>query len=322
MKKILLLSMFLFLFSLNANAAIVLDYADNQSEEYPTVLAAQKFAQIVKQRTNGRVTVNIQPGAKLANEEIVLKQLEFGVIDVSRISIPYYANTFDEFKVLQMPYIFDSAEHMHKVLDGSIGERFLKLTEKEDAIALAWFDAGARNFYTVNKPIRKLEDFQRMKLRVQPSEVSADMAELLGANPIPLAYGDVYGALRSGEIEGAENNFSAYISVKHIDSAKYVTLTEHMRQPEMIVISKKALEELTPADQKVVREAAKEAARYEREIWAKFEEDSRKEAIRKGAIFIKLDPAELARIKSTLRKLEDFYGEKQKRVIEEIRAAK
>lgn len=312
MKKFILLSAFLFLFNLTANAAVVLDYADNQSEEYPTVAAAEKFAQLVKQKTNGRVVVNIQPGAKLANEEIVLKQLEFGTIDMSRISTPYFANTFDEFKVLQLPYLFDSTEHMHKVLDGNIGQRFLNLTENENVIALCWFDAGARNFYTVNKPIRKLEDFQLMKLYVQPSEVSVAMANILGATPIPLAYGEVYGALMSGEIEGAENNFSSYISVKHIDAAKYLTLTEHMRQPELVVISKAALKELTPADQKAVREAAKEAAKYERIVWAQFEAEARKEAIKKGTKIISLDSKELEKIKVALRKLENSYGEKQK----------
>jgi len=321
MKKLLLIFMLCFV-TATANAAIVLDYADNQSEEYPTIAAAEKFAQLVKAKTNGRVTVNIQPGAKLANEEIVLKQLEFGTIDMSRISTPYFANTFDEFKVLQMPYLFDSDAHMHKVLDGAIGERFLKLTENENVIALCWFDAGARNFYTVNKPITKLEDFKLMKLRVQPSEVSVAMANLLGATPVPLAYGEVYGALMSGEIDGAENNFSSYISVRHIDAAKNVTLTEHMRQPELVVISKAALKELTSADQKAVREAAREAAKYERQIWAQFEADARKEAVKKGAKIIKLDPKELQRIKATLRTLEKSYGPKEQAVIEEIRNAK
>ena len=322
MKKFFLMfTMFLFV-AATANAAIVLDYADNQSEEYPTIAAAQKFAQLVKAKTNGRVTVNIQPGAKLANEEIVLKQLEFGTIDMSRISIPYYANTFDEFKVLQMPYIFDSAAHMHKVLDGAIGDGFLKLTEKENVIALCWFDAGARNFYTTNKPIKTLEDFKLLKLRVQPSEVSVAMANALGATPVPLAYGEVYGALISGEIDGAENNFSSYISVRHNDAAKYLTLTEHMRQPELVVISKSALKELTPADQKAVREAAKEAAKYEREIWAAYEADAKKEAIRKGTKIITLAPAERAKIKAAMQKLEASYSKEYKAIIDKIRNTK
>lgn len=322
MKKFLVMfSMFLFIFS-TANAAIVLNYADNQSEEYPTITAAQKFAQLVKAKTNGRVTVNIQPGAKLANEEIVLKQLEFGTIDMSRISVPYFANTFDEFKVLQMPYIFDSDAHMHKVLDGAIGNRFLKLTENENVIALCWFDAGARNFYTINKPIKSLEDFKLLKLRVQPSEVSVAVANILGTTPVPLAYGEVYGALLTGEIDGAENNFSSYMSMRHNDVAKYLTLTEHMRQPELVVISKSALKELTPADQKAVREAAKEAAKYERIVWAEFEKQAREEAIRKGTKIINLSPAELAKIKAALKKLEQSYPQNQKNIIEEIRKAK
>ena len=322
MKKIFLMLAVCFFITTTANAAVTLNYADNQSEEYPTVEAAQKFAQIVKEKTQGRVTVFVQPGAKLANEEIVLKQLEFGTIDITRISVPYFANTFAEFKVLQMPYIFDSEEHMHKVLDGAIGARFLKLTEKEKVVALCWFDAGARSFYTTKKPIKTVNDFKQLRLRVQPSDVTVAMAKILGFTPVPLAYGEVYEALASKEVDGAENNFSSYVSVMHNNVAKYLTLTEHMRQPELVVISKSALNKLSPADQKIIKEAAKEAAKYERKIWAQFESDARKEAVKTGTKIIEMAPAELAKLKAALRGMEKNYTPEEQKMIEEIRNAK
>lgn len=322
MKKIFLMFIMCLFMTTTTNAAIMLNYADNQSEEYPTITAAQKFAQLVKQKTQNRVIVLIQPGAKLANEEIVLKQLEFGTIDMTRISVPYFANTFDEFKVLQMPYIFDSLEHMHKVLDGHIGERFLQLTEKEKVVALCWFDAGARSFYAAQKPIKTFDDFKLLKLRVQPSEISVAMAKALGSTPVPLAYGEVYEGFLSREIDGAENNFSSYVSMRHNEVAKYLTLTEHMRQPELVVISKAALKKLTPADQKAIREAAREAAKYEREIWAEFENESRKEAVKNGTQIIKMSPEELSKVKTALRNMEKSYPPKQQELIKEIRNTK
>jgi len=322
MKKIFLMLALCLFMTTTANAAIMLNYADNQSEEYPTVEAAQKFAQLVKAKTQGRVEIIVQPGAKLANEEIVLKQLDFGTIDITRISVPYFANTFPEFKVLQMPYIFDDDKHMRKVLDGAIGERFLKLTEKKNVVALCWFDAGVRNFYTIKKPIKTLNDFKQLKLRVQPSDITVAMAKILGFTPAPLAYGEVYEALASGEIEGAENNFSSYVSVMHNKIAKYVTLTEHMRQPELVVISKSALNKLAPIDQKAVREAAREAAKYESKIWANFENDARTEAIKTGTKIIEMNPSELSKLKAALRSMEKNYTPEQRKIIEEIRNTK
>jgi tripartite ATP-independent transporter DctP family solute receptor len=172
--------------------------------------------------------------------------------------------------------VFRSTEHMRKVLDGPIGDEILAAMESHGLVGLAFYDSGARSFYTVKKPIRSLADMQGLKIRVQQSELWVGMIEALRANPTPMPYGEVYTALKTGIVDGAENNWPSYESSRHFEAAKYYSLTEHSLSPEVLAFSKKIWDTLSKEDQAEIRKAAKESVPYMRKLWDEREVKSRK----------------------------------------------
>ena len=211
----------------------VLTYAENQAEDYPTTQGADKFAELVKEKTEGKVEILVNAGGSLGDEKSVIEQLQFGGIDFARVSISTVAEYIPKLNVLQMPYLYTGADHMWKVLEGPIGDDFLNSFDGSGLIALSWYDAGARSFYNSIKPIEKLEDIKGMTIRVQESELMSDTVRALGAVPVPMIYGEVYSGLQTGKVDGAENNWPSYESAGHYEVAKYFTVDEHSRVPEV-----------------------------------------------------------------------------------------
>ena len=193
----------------------VLTYAENQAEDYPTTQGADKFAELVKEKTEGKVEILVNAGGSLGDEKSVIEQLQFGGIDFARVSISTVAEYIPKLNVLQMPYLYTGADHMWKVLEGPIGDDFLNSFDGSGLIALSWYDAGARSFYNSIKPIEKLEDIKGMTIRVQESELMSDTVRALGAVPVPMIYGEVYSGLQTGKVDGAENNWPSYESAGH-----------------------------------------------------------------------------------------------------------
>lgn len=211
----------------------VLTYAENQAEDYPTTQGAYRFAELVKQRTGGKVEILINAEGILGDERTVIEQLQFGGVDFARVSLSPLSEFVPELNVLQLPYLYTGAEHMWKVLEGEIGDSFLGSFEGSSLVALSWYDAGARNFYNSVRPIEKLEDMKGLTIRVQESELMSDSIRVLGAVPKQMAYGEVYSGLQTGEIDGAENNWPSYESTRHYEVARYYTIDEHTRVPEL-----------------------------------------------------------------------------------------
>ena len=209
----------------------VLTYAENQAEDYPTTQGAYRFAELVKQRTGGKVEILINAEGILGDERTVIEQLQFGGVDFARVSLSPLSEFVPELNVLQLPYLYTGAEHMWKVLEGEIGDSFLGSFEGSSLVALSWYDAGARNFYNSVRPIEKLEDMKGLTIRVQESELMSDSIRVLGAVPKQMAYGEVYSGLQTGEIDGAENNWPSYESTRHYEVARYYTIDEHTRVP-------------------------------------------------------------------------------------------
>lgn len=214
-------------------AEFVLTYAENQAEDYPTTQGAYKFAELVYERTGGKIEIQVNAGGVLGDEKTVIEQLQFGGVDFARVSLSPLAEFVPKLNVLQMPYLYTSREHMWKVLEGSIGDDFMNSFGGSHLVALSWYDAGARNFYSAAKPIESLEDMKGLNIRVQESELMMDTIEALGATPVPTAFGEVYSGLQTGKIDGAENNWPSYESTRHYEVAKYYTLDEHTRVPEL-----------------------------------------------------------------------------------------
>lgn len=284
---------------------LVLRYADNQDDGYPTTLAARYFASLVDEESHGRIKINVYGNGALGEELEVLDQVRYGGIDFARLSLAVLSKVYPEGEVLQLPYLYRDGEHMWHVLDGDIGDAFLQGVEPHGLIGLCWFDAGARSFYT-REPVKNLEDIQGKMIRVQESKQMEELVRTLGANPVQLPFGSVYSALQTSRIFGAENNIPSWYYTSHYRAAPYLFLDEHMRIPELVAASPKAMEqikEIDPALVDVVKACAKQAARYERYLWLQEEELTRKTVEAGGGMVIKPDEAELKRWKDALQSL-------------------
>lgn len=262
-----MLSGLLLLSTLSFSADIILRLADNHAEDYPTVLGDKEFARLVEERSNGKIRVDVYPGGQLGSEENTIEQVQIGVIDMVRTSISPLTRYDDKFNVLMLPYLYNSDVHMFKVLDGNIGLEYLNLLKDINLMGLAWFDSGARNFYNSKKPIKNPKDMKGLKIRVQESELMMGLIKALGASPTPMAFGEVYGSLQTGVIDGAENNTPSYDSTSHFEVAKFYTLDEHTRIPEMLIINTNSFNSLSPDDQNIIKSSAQDAAKKQREFW-------------------------------------------------------
>lgn len=285
----------------------VLSYAENQLENYPTTLGAYQFAELVEERTDGRIKILVQAEGKLGSEKDVLEQLQFGGIDFARISLSQLAEIIPKYNVLQMPYLYKDSAHMWKVLDGKIGDDFLREASTYEMVGLSWYDAGARNFYNSIKPITKLEDMQGLKIRVQESTLMQDVVESLGATAVPIVYDRVYSSLERGIIDGAENNLPSYESTGHYEVAKYYTIDEHTRVPEMQLCALSTWNKLSAKDQEIIKACAKESALYERELWVIREKESRDIAVKEGVQIIVMSEEEKERFQAAVEEVYEAY---------------
>ncbi|WEK05058.1 MAG: TRAP transporter substrate-binding protein [Candidatus Devosia phytovorans] len=272
-----------------ASAQTVLRSSDTHPDGYPTVEAVKHFGALLKEKTDGRYAVEVFHSAQLGQEADTIEQTQFGVIDMNRISIGAFGTQVPEATVTQLPYIFRSADHFHNVLDGPIGEEILAAFDKVDVVALAFYDGGARSFYNSEKPITTPADLSGMKLRVMQSDIFVDMVGALGGNATPMPYGEVYSAIETGVIEGAENNYPSYDTAGHAEVAKFYSLDEHLMVPEVLVVSKVIWDGLTPEDQALFREAAKESVAKQRELWTAKEAESKAAVEALGATINEVD---------------------------------
>ncbi|RKM53911.1 TRAP transporter substrate-binding protein [Butyrivibrio sp. X503] len=278
----------------------VLLYAENQSENYPSTLGGQKFADLVYERTNGRIKIQIKYGAELGSEAEAITQMKYGGIAFARVSVSQLAEKIPDMNVLLLPYLYDDSAHMWRVLEGDIGDDFLHKVEKYDLVGLSWYDAGARNFYSTDKPITCVEDCEGMNIRVQESAIMADMISALGANPVEIVFSDVYSALEQGLVDAAENNWPSYESMNHYKVAGYYTVDEHVRVPEMQICSEAVWNMFSDSDKEIILECAKESAIYERQLWIQREERSKKKAIESGTKVTTLSPSEKKKFRDAM----------------------
>ena len=271
----------------SAECEITLRSSDTHPDGYPTVEGVKAMAAEVKEKTQGRICIEVFPSSQLGEEKDTIEQTQFGVIDMVRASFGSFNDIVPVTQTLSLPYLFTSPEHQHAVMDGPIGEEIAEDFAERDLIALAYYDGGARNFYNSQKPIQTVEDLKGMKFRVMQNDVFVDMMAALGANATPMPYGEVYSSIQTGVIDGAENNFPSYDSSGHAEVAKYFTLDQHLMVPELVAVSKATWDKLSPEDQEIMRTAAKNSASLQRRLWAEQEKASEEKVVAAGAEVVK-----------------------------------
>lgn len=284
---------------------------ESHPEDYPTTKADYYFAQRVNELTEGRITIVVYPNKELGEEKEIIEQLQFGAIDFIRVSIAPLSEIAKELNVLQLPYLYDSGDHMWNVLKSDIGDYFLDSVSKYGFEGITWFDGGARSFYNSVKPITKVEDLEGLKIRVMESSLMLDLVKTLGASGIQMPYGQVFSALQLQTIDGAENNYPSYESSNHFEIAKYYTVDEHVRVPEIVLANKDLYDSFSEKDRDAIKQAAQEAQDYQRKLWTESEEKSKALVEAHGSIInVLTDKTDfIERAKPIYEPYMDKYGE-------------
>jgi tripartite ATP-independent transporter DctP family solute receptor len=241
------------------------------------------MGQLVEQRTNGRIRIQVFHSSQLGQEADTITQTRLGVIDMNRINMAPLNNLVAQTAIPALPFIFRSVNHMRTAIDGEIGNGLLNALEPHGMVGLGFYDSGARSFYNGKRAIRTPADMAGLKIRVQQSDLFVSLVQALGANPTPMPFGEVFSALQTGVIDGAENNWPSYESTRHFEVSKFYSMTEHSMSPEVLVMSKRAWDRLTPADREIIRAAAKESVPHMRRLWDAREASARANVEARGA---------------------------------------
>ncbi|MBL8669893.1 MAG: TRAP transporter substrate-binding protein [Alphaproteobacteria bacterium] len=272
-----------------ATQAAVLRSADTHPDGYPTVEAVKRMGALLREETGGRVSIVVHHSRQLGEERDTIEQAVTGVLDMTRVNLAPFNSMVKETLVPALPFLFRSADHMRRTMDGEIGEQILRAFLPHGLVGLAFYDSGARSFYNAARPIRTPRDMAGLRLRVQQSDLFVALVNALGASATPMAYGEVLSGIQAGIIDGAENNWPSYRSSQHHRAARYYSLTEHSLSPEVLVMSKRSWDRLSTGDQIAVRRAAKRSVPYMRGLWDTAEYEARRAVEAEGAVVNEVD---------------------------------
>lgn len=253
-----------------AQTKMVIKASDVHPLGYPTVEAVMRMGKKLEAATGGRLSVQMFPSMQLGGEKEAIEQAQVGALQIARISVGAVGPVVDDVNVFNMPFMFRDATHMEAVLDGAIGNDLLsKITanEKTGLVALCWMNAGSRNIYNSKRPINAIGDLKGLKVRMIGNPLFIDTMNALGGNGVAMGFDQVYSAMQTGVVDGAENNLPSFVAQNHYQVAKYFTMTEHLIIPELMVFSKVSWDKLSKDDQELIRISAREAQAEQRVLW-------------------------------------------------------
>lgn len=276
--------------------------------DHPVHKAMVFMADRVKEKSKGKLQIEIYPSQQLGSERQCLELLQLGSLSITKVSAAVYENFAPTTKVFSLPYIFRDRQHTYKVLDGPIGKSMLAEGEQYWLRGLAYFDAGYRSFYT-KKPIHQPEDLKGLKIRVQESVTAMELVRSLGGSPTPIAWGELYTALQQGVVDGAENNPPVFYTSRHYEVCKYYTLNEHTSVPDLLIIGTIAWNNLSQQEQQWLQEAADEAVQYQRKLWQEAEKEALIKVQEAGVKIIYPDKSKFA--EKTKHMIEALKDEKE-----------
>ena len=302
-----------------AQQKLALKASDVHPAGYPTVVAVENMGKKRAQATNGRLSVQMYPAMQLGGEKEAIEQAQVGALQLARVSVGALGPVINDLNVFNLPFLFRNTAHMQKVIDGAIGQELLdKVTNNPQTrlVGLCWMDAGARSMYDTKQPIRSIDDLKGLKVRVMGNPMFVDMMNALGGNGVAMGYDQVFSALQTGVVDGAENNPPSYVFDNHYTVAKYYTLTQHLIVPEILVFSRKTWDTLSKDDQALVKKFGREAQAEERDLWNKYEAAALDKAKAAGNEII--DVADKKPFQDAVKPVWDKYGPKYSGMIKRI----
>lgn len=255
-----------------------------QVTNHPVHEAMVFLAKSLEEKSGGRIKVKVYPNQQLGTERELLELLQIGSVGMTKVSAASLEAFSPEISVLGLPFLFRDDEHITKVLNGDIGTELLLSSEKFWLRGLCFYDAGKRSFYSKTKPIETPADLAGLKIRVQESKMAINMIRGMGGSPTPVSYGELYTALQQGIVDAAENNPPSFYNSRHYEVCKYYSIDEHTAIPDVVLVSTKVWERLSPEEQQWLQEAADESAEYQTKLWKESVEESMREIEKAGVV--------------------------------------
>ncbi|TXC90633.1 TRAP transporter substrate-binding protein [Metabacillus litoralis] len=247
--------------------AVSLRLAHNQPEDHPVHTSLMELSKLTEENSDGNAKIEVFPNGQLGQERDVIELVKSGTLDMAKVSASALEAFDSNYAIFSLPYVFQSKEHYHHVMDNSEAVQEIFQGTKDDGyVAIGWYDAGQRSIYTVDKKVETPADMKGLKIRVQESPTSIAMIEAMGGSPTPMSYGEVYTSLQQGVIDGAENNEGA-LANGHGEVAKAYTYTEHQYVPDVVIVSTAAWDKLSEDQQKAIQDAANASTESHKDVW-------------------------------------------------------
>lgn len=272
----------------------VLKFAHGLDQNHPVHAAIMHFAKRVRDLSGGKLEVQVFPNGQLGSESECVEQLQRGALAMVKTSSGSMEGFIPEMAAFSLPYLFRDEDHFWNVLEGPVGDELLAAGEPFGIHGLCYYDAGARSFYTISRPILTPDDARELKLRVIPGKISRDYMIALGAGPTPIPWGELYTALQQSMVDGAENNPPSYVSSRHYEVARHLSLNEHMRLPDIVIFSLPVWESLTPEQRGWIEQAARESVVFQRKLWREKTDEALAKAEAAGVTIHRPDRAPFA----------------------------
>ena len=290
-------------------------------KDHPHGIGAERFAELVGKKSGGKLVVKLYPGGTLGGDIQVVSSLQGGTIDLSVMVPGALVGQSKEFGVFDLPFLFKDAREADAVLDGAFGKKVLERLPEKGLVGLGYWDHGFRNMTTSKKAIVTADDFQGLKIRVLQIPIYIDMMKALGANPLPLPFPELYGALESGTVDGQENPLTSIVGSKLHEAQKFLSITRHSYNPLVVLASKKSWDKLSEEDRKILLEAANEAKSYQRKV-SRDAETKALDTIKAAGLKVnEVSAAEIDRMREKVKPAADkFTREAGEALVSELRA--
>jgi len=283
-------------------------FATQNPKGHPITQGMEKFAEIVAAKSGGKIKVNLFPGGTLGSDQANVSALQGGTLEMASMNSGILSNQVKEFAIYDFPFMFANEKEADAVVDGPFGQKMHAKLEPKGLVGLGYYELGFRNITNNRRAINKVEDLAGLKLRVIPNPINVDWVKALGANPTPLPFPEVYGALEQNAIDGQENPVTVIAANKLYEVQKHLVISNHQYNPQSVLISKKFWDGLTPDQKKIVADAAKESAKFQRQQ-ARGAVSSAMDAIKKGGTQVtQLAPAEMDKMRDRMRPVTAKYA--------------
>ncbi len=288
-----------------------------QKEGHPSVESSRYFAKLVEEKTESRIRIVLEPWSPSKSEDQIAKEIEHGSLELTWLSVDSLTGYNQQLTVLEMPFLYESREHMWKILNGEIGKSFLKSMESRGIKGLCWYDAGPRNLYMVHGLNGGAKELERLRIQVNGSAFMMDIISTMGALPMDLSDRDMREALKKGQADGVENDITSFMAGGLYELASHGILTEHARIPEMLIMNYRAFCQLEENEQQAVMEAAEEASNYQKELWEQYEKEQM-ESLKKSGVTWQV-PENLEELQQKVESVYEIYGQSYLELIERIK---